>query len=96
MFLLKPALHLCTNKTPLNNIQVVTYLLAILEKSLLFSVLFNFLTMQGEGGGFESVMQLLNPSSHSDNVDNQLRIALQTQVGFCNSSTTNPQVIIVP
>ena len=48
----------------------------------------------GEGGGFESVMQHLNPSSHIDNVCNQLT-KHSTLVGSCNLSTAKSQVIIM-
>ena len=53
------ASNIHTNKMPLDNM-MITYLLTILERSPLFSVLYSALPNYGEGGGFESVTQRLN------------------------------------
>ena len=48
----------------------------------------------GGSDGFYSATQHINPSSHIDNVDNQL-IADSTPVGYCNPSKAKLKVIIM-
>ena len=49
----------------------------------------------GGSDGFYSATQHINPSSHIDNVDNQL-IAGSTPLGNCNPSKANLKVTIMP
>ena len=71
------------------------YLLAVQERSQM--LILSALPLPDHGGrnGFYSATQHINPSSHIDNVNNQL-IASSTQVGYCNPSKAKPKLIIIP